>query len=156
MTKKRVTPLTRARSSAYPWAGTVLVQVDARYVPTLLNDTEARKLRFTWNTDADYATGYEAICRQQEALLMDIGERLISEIRATRAGNLTPLLDRDPATDPYTLQLPTLGSLEAQLISGGRSAAAILASIETILQSQGAGEEGQLDALLQIVALLSV
>lgn len=47
---------------------------------------------------------------------MDIGDRLISEVRATRAGSATPTEARDPALDPYGLELPSLGNINTSLL----------------------------------------
>ena len=111
MTTKRVTPFTVGRGSVQPWEGSALVQVNAPFVPTLLHRLEVYKSRFTYESDADWGAGLDLVNRQQMELLMDIGDRLISEVRALRHGTLTPETDRNPQIDPYTVQLPTLGSI---------------------------------------------
>lgn len=155
--RNRYTPWYREQLPAITWTATVLAEVDAAFVPTLLRDLEARKTPALWESDAAYLLGYDALCKQQEALLMNIGDRLISEVRALRNGDQTPVEARDPQADPYTLPLASLLGINTALVAAdGRDVASILQGIEAILQQQGAGEEGQLEALLQIVALLSV
>jgi hypothetical protein len=77
----------------------------------VLSDLEPRKQAYFWNSPAEHEIGYEAVCRLGAALLMGIEDRLISEVRSLRDGPLTPLADRDPLADPYTLALTSLNTL---------------------------------------------
>lgn len=108
MTMKRVTPFTRPPATVAPWEGTALVLVDASFVPTMLRDLEARKLAYFYPDEASHAVGYDTVCKAQEALLMDVSERIIMEVRATRGIDDTHPEIFDPASDPFTLSLGTI------------------------------------------------
>lgn len=154
MKNRRITPWYRSANSSFPFLASVLVPIDARYIPLSLRDLEAWKSPALWSDPADYAEAYDALCKQGAALLMDVTDRLISEVRATRAGTDTGALERDPAADPYTLPLPTLGSVQARLTApDGRTAAEVLVSIEAKIEASGANSEDILEQL-QLVALL--
>lgn len=127
------------------------------FVPAVLSALETRKASSFWVDETSWEAAYQAVTRQQWELLMDATDRIVNEVRALRNGQDTPLVDRNPLLDPYTLDLASLRSIERRLQNAtGEQAGELLGQIRDILQSQGVGEEGQLDALLQIVALLSV
>lgn len=162
MTTRRVTPLTVGRSSAYPWVNTVLPEVSARYVPMVLASLESRKLAFAWETPADYELGYDSICRLQEALLMDAADRIVSEVRALRAGQATPVDARDPQLDPYTLDLPSLGNLNTSLLDltteqqvSNDAIVGELQAIRALLEAEAGGDLtevlGKLDILIALL-----
>lgn len=162
MTTRRVTPLTVGRSSAYPWENTVLPVVSARYVPMVLASLESRKLAFAWETPADYELGYDSICRLQEALLMDAADRIVSEVRALRAGQVTPVEARDPQLDPYTLDLPSLGNLNTSLLDltteqqvSNDAIVGELQAIRALLEAEAGGDLtevlGKLDILIALL-----
>lgn len=130
--------------------------MDPAYVPIILADLEPRKVRNLWTDEASYQAGYDGIVKQQEALLMGAVDRIISEVRAVREGDATLLEFQDPTLDPYTLPLVSLATLQDQVFISGQDAVDKLEEIRLILEAQGEGEGGQLEALLQIVALLSV
>lgn len=156
MSRRQVTPWLRTPYPATSWDGVELVEVAPAYVPMLLQDLEPRKAKSLWTSPEQWAIGYDAVCKQQEALLMGAREDIIREIRDTRGsipeGAPTDLETYPVGTYPGIQIADVVGSLN----TNGRSAASILASVESILQAQGEGEGGQLEALLQIVALLSV
>lgn len=134
-----------------------LSEVVSGFVPAVLSALETRKGRSFWDSEPSFTAAYQANTIQQWRLLEDVTERIINEIRALRNGQDTPLIDRNPALDPYTLDLASMRSLEVRLQTvTGEQAGALLGEIRDILLQQGLGEDGQLDALLQIVALLSV
>lgn len=111
MSTNRVTALSIGRYSVPAWEGTALCQVDARYVPMMLAAIESRKVSFALPPGDERATTYDGWCAQQVELLMSIGERIINEVRAGRDGVDTPLEARDPAADPYTLNLTSLRTI---------------------------------------------
>lgn len=153
MNRRNITPWFRESISASVHRATVLCAVDARYVPLHLLDLEAWKNPALWKNGSDYATAYDALCKQGVALLMDVTDRLISEVRATRWGPLTPEPAKDPEADPYTLDLPHLGTIGAALVApDGRTAAQVLADIEAKIV---AGETDT-DALLEQVQLIAL
>lgn len=159
MSTQRVTPLAISYQSATSWDAQILVGLDASYVPMLLADTEARKLRFAWASNDAYAVGYQAVCELQEALLMSIGDRLISEVRALREGTLTPTEARDPELDPYTLPLASLRDLSTQVTTiagavaqGGDTVLSELQAIRASLQAEN--NEEVLERLDTLILLL--
>jgi len=157
MTKSRVTTWLRPGSSAPAWTATVLTPISAAYVPLHLRDLEAWKLASLWGGPTSYPAAYDALNLQGIALLTDVTDRIINEVRALRNGQDTAVLDRNPALDPYTLDLASLRSLERRLQTAtGEQAGALLGQIRDILLQQGTTDGDQLDALLQIVALLAV
>lgn len=133
----------------------ILADVPVEYVPHTLSALESRKNRVFWETEADFINGYQGICLMQWGLLMDATNRIINEVRAGRDGPATPASARDPNLDPYELPLTSLATINAQLTTGGRSAAQILASIETIIQAQGTSDAEQLQALLRIATVVA-
>lgn len=156
MSRRQITPWLRTPFPATSWEGAELVEVDPAYVPMLLQDLEPRKVKSLWTSPEQWAIGYDAVCKQQEALLMGAREDIIREIRSAR-GSIPPGEPTDLETYPVgSYPGVALADIVGSLNTNGRSAALILSSIETILQTQAEGEGGQLDALLQIVALLSV
>lgn len=140
-----------------------VVNVPVRYVPMVLSALETRKARSFWASDDDWYRGLAALATLQRNLLMPCGEDIIREIREAR-GPLNPgtgsTLEEYPVGDYPGF---TLGDVARRLSTGGISVAELqetanarLTEIRDILQAQAAGEGSQLDALLQIVALLSV
>jgi hypothetical protein len=134
----------------------VLLVIDAHFVPLHLRDLEAWKSERLWPGAGNWPTAYDSLCKQGEALLMDVKEEIIQEIRHTRGviGAPVPL---DTETYPVgTYPGIQLADVVGSLNTNGESAAFILGEIRGILLSQGQDEGDQLEALLQIVALLSV
>lgn len=86
---------------------------------------------------------------------MDATDRLVTEIRALREGNLTPLIARDPKLDPYTLELTSLRDVNLALRSASGTVADILLRIETLQQQANAGDEESLAELLRIGAIVA-
>lgn len=133
-----------------------LCNVLGSVVPLMLDAIERRKGYVHWADRGIAAEAYNELSRQQWELIMDAKEDIIREIRHARGSipvGAETTLEAFPVGQFPGIQLADIvGSLN----TNGRSAAAILDSIETILETQSAGETGQLDALLQIVALLSV
>lgn len=160
MTSKRVTSFTVGKGIALPWEGTVAVEVAAFYVPTLLHRLEVYKERFAYSTDEEYGQGLDLVNRQQEAYLMDIGERIISEVRATRDGAFTPVEARDPQADPYTLPLTSLRTVAASVDDTNADLSSLLGTTNATLQEilvavqQQGGGEGVLEKLDVLIALL--
>lgn len=140
MSKPRASPWYRPTGFGDEWEGKVLVQLSPEYIALTLRDLEAYKTRALWVTDADYAVAYQALCKQGASLLMDIGDRLIREIRATRDGQDTPMAARDPQIDPFTLDLFTLRDIAGRLSTNEESAAFILGQIRDALKSEDDGE----------------
>lgn len=152
----RVTPWLRPIYPATTYSESVLVGVDARYVPLVIEDLEARKSLALWESDADFAVGYDAICKLEVSLLMDVKEDIIREVRDLRGSyttNDTTLAAWPVGTYPG-LQLKDLNN--SLYNTDGKGVGVLLGEIRDVLLSQGAGEQSELDALLQIVALLSV
>lgn len=160
MTTKRLTPFTVGRGFAGTWQGDALVEVSANCVPTLLHRLQVYTLRFPYDTEEDYAEGYQFHVKQQEALLMDIGDRLISEVRALRDGIATAEAAKDPTLDPYTLPLYSLRALgqdvdDNTLELGAKldTATVVLQDILAAVQAQGGGE-GIIERLDTLIVLL--
>lgn len=142
---------------------TTLSVIVSDYIPTTLSALETRSSRSFWITDEDFARAYNEIKRQQWELLMDATDRIINEIRAIRQGDNTPENFQDPTLNPYSLGLTSLEDIQFNLQDNNGTLAQIaarqeilLGEIKTILENQAAGEGSELEALLQIVALLSV
>lgn len=160
MTTRRRTSFTVGAGRAVAWEGTALVQMDAGYVPTLLHRMEVYKHRFAYPDAAAWATGWYAVTAQQEALLMDIGDRLLAEVRALRNGSFTDEVGRDLTVDPFTLALPTLGTVQGTIGFYGDehrnrldTANTTLAEIRDLLTQQGGGE-GIIERLDMLIFLL--
>lgn len=133
----------------------ILVSYPAEYVPVSLAVLEMRKNRALWLSDSDFSNGLQGINHAQWGLLMDARADIIEEIRHAR-GSIPAGAALDLETYPVgTFPGIQLADIVGSLNTNGESAAFILAEIRTILQAQGTGEQGQLDALLQIVALLT-
>lgn len=162
MTPTSITAWSRGRVNAVSWETSVLPAVDARYVPMVLADLEARKLAYFWETPAEHEVGYQALCEMGVSLLMGIEDRLIAEVRAIRDGSLTPLADRDPLADPYELPLTTLNTLNTsvqEVVSsvdiGAVDTVAKLEEIRLLVEAQGGGDLtevlGKLDILIALL-----
>lgn len=153
----RITPWHRRPSSAAPYVGELLVCADVSCVPLILADLEARKTRALWVSDEDFATGYDALCKQEVALLMDAREDIIREIRGVRGSweNLPTDLESYPVGAFPGVQLQ---GIEQALISNssGDSAAKLLEDIKGLLASQATADTDQVQLLAQIAALLAV
>lgn len=157
MTRNYISPWYRARYSVTEWDAQLLCEVSAAYVPTILADLEVRKTPRLSENEAAYALDYQNICEQQVALLMNIGDRIISEVRAGRNGNQTPLEARDPSLDPYELDLASLLGINVALVAAdGRDVASILQSIEAKIEASGVDSDEILGLLQQVVLLLGV
>lgn len=164
MTSKPITSFTVGRGIAAPWAGDALVEVTASYVPTLLHRLEVYKLEFPYDDPDAWGDGIDLANRQQEALLMDATDRIVSEVRALRDGELTPLEDRDPQLDPFTLSLSSLRTVAFEVSEQGAALSAqldtanqTLADILTAVQAQGGGEDiiERLDVLITLLGALA-
>lgn len=105
---KQITSFLRPPATVVPWEGIILVLADARFVPTMIRDLEARKKASFYPDEAAFVVGYDAVCKAQEALLLDASERIIMEVRATRGIDDTHPEIFDPASDPFTLSLGTI------------------------------------------------
>jgi hypothetical protein len=93
----------------------VLIAASAALAPLVIRDLEARKLRYFYPSDEAHAVGYDAVCKAQEAMLMDIGTQLILEIRAARGVDELDLNYKDPTADPFTLRMGHLEKLSTGL-----------------------------------------
>jgi len=139
-----------------PQAGdTELIELDARRIGTLLDLLEDAKTPGRWG-DPDIALdGYQYIIQEQEAMLMGIGDRLIRELRAMRDGVNTPLAERDPALDPFTLELTCLRDIEETQIDPAGTTAAILARLEQLQIAANDGDAEALGELFRIGAIIA-
>ena len=130
---------------------TVLVQLPAVYVPMLVRDLEGRKMGFAWESDEEWKTAYEHVCRLQEYLLMDIAERFIMEVRASRGGDVITEDVRNPESDPFNLPLETLAGLNNNLnLVRGK-----LEEVRAAIAAQEFDSEGIIRELGQIALLLA-
>ena len=163
MTKTSPNSFTVGRGTVASWEADVLVQVAANYVPTLLHRLDVYKLEFPYDNPQDWETGVRFVNAQQEAFLMDIGERIINEVRATRDGAFTPAEARDPLIDPYTLPLTSLRTIAASVDDTNADISAILATTNQTLsdilaavQAQGGGQDvlDRLDTLIFLLGAL--
>lgn len=159
MTAKRPTAFTVPAGITGPWNGSVLAEVHAPYVPILLHRLEVFKEAFVYETEADEAEGLDLVNRQQEALLMNAVDRIVSEVRALRDGPLTPVLARDPNLDPYDLQLTSLSTIAQDTSSVVQSvrdgSGTVLDELRLIRQSIAQGsQEDVLERLDTLIFLL--
>lgn len=132
-----------------------LVELDAQMVPILLSAIGGRLGPSHYQTREDWLATWPRLALAGERLLMSGVDRIVSEIRALRMGELTPENWRDPAISPYNFDATSLVKIQFNLQDNEGSAAQILARIEDILQRTEEGDGNSLEALLQIVALLS-
>jgi hypothetical protein len=104
---KQVTPLSFPTVTAPPTEPTVIVEVPARYIPLAIMGLEGYKLRFRWESDADYEAGYQGVCLFQEGLLMGIGTELVQAIdrvyMAVRQGTVGEVFTAGPGDTPPAL-----------------------------------------------------
>jgi hypothetical protein len=114
---KKITPLSIGKQNAYAPPDFIFVSIDVQFVPTILQAIEPRKLRFAYETEEEWVLCYSALCQLQVALLMDATDRIVSEIRALRAGVMTPPEALDPLLDPFTLDLPAIGDVNQNVIT---------------------------------------
>lgn len=162
MTTKPLTPFTVPGGIAGQWAGDVLVEMHAPFVPILLHRLEVFKSAFVYETEVDEAQGLDLVNRQQEALLMSAVDRIVSEIRALREGQATPVLARDPNLDPYGLQLTSLLDIAQDTTSIVQSvrdgSGTVLDELRLIRQAlaEGGGEDiiSRLDTLIFLLGAL--
>ena len=141
---------------AYPQSvDTTLSLIISALIPATISALETRSSRSFWASDADYSRAYQAVKRQQWELLMDATDRIVSEIRATRMGTDTPVEMRNPAIDPFTIDLISLNDIVGSLNTNGKSAAFILEEVRAILEATAAGDEESLGALLRIAAVIA-
>lgn len=145
MTRTQVTPWYIVPSPASTWTGVELVEADPAIVPTLLAAMEPRKTRSSWVSDADFATGYDALCKQGAALLMGAIEKLQMEVRAARGVDDLDDSIFDPEADPFFLSLGTVQDVRREL----ETANAKLEAIRLLLEQMGGSE--QLDELVGLV-----
>lgn len=140
-----------------------IINFDMRYVPHALRALEAQKTRSFWVDRESWIRGFQRLTLAQERLLMPCSEDIIREIRELRGSYSTDdtTLATWPVGDFPGLSLEDLSNLQygddgSTVGQNSKEARVLLGEIKTILETQGAGEEGQLEALLQIVALLGV
>jgi hypothetical protein len=86
---------------------------------------------------------------------MDATDRIVIEIRALRNGVDTPLAARDPAINPFTLELTDLQDIADRLQSGGFSAGFFLEQIRNLQQAANEGDAESLEELLRIGAIIA-
>lgn len=161
MTTQRVTSFTVGRGRAAVWEGSVLAQVDAGYVPTLLHRLEVYKHEFAYDDAASWAIGVDAITRQQEEFLMDIGQRIIQEVRAIRDGDQTSEYDMGEE-NAYFVSATSLLDLWTLTDSYGQQQQQQLEDVkakldevkEAILAGGGGGDPEAWARLDQIIFLL--
>lgn len=146
----RLSPWSKRYVVPAQWEASVLVQADAYWVQVMIADLEPRKARALYPSDEDHAIAYDAICKAQEALLMDIGERIIMEVRALRGGDAITTAIRDQDSDPFTLPLQTLAGIGNNI----DLARAKLEEIRLLIEAGGNGQE-LLDAVEGIAVLLA-
>lgn len=160
MTNKTPSSFTVGKGIALQWEGTVLVEAAGFYVPTLLHRLEVYKLSFPYEDDDDAALGETLTTAQQEALLMNIGDRLISEVRSLRDGNQTPAEMRDPQLDPYSLPLTSLRTIAASVDDTNADLSTLIGQGNQLLTeirdqlAAGAGGEDVLERLDILITLL--
>jgi hypothetical protein len=134
---------------------TVLCDIPAKVIPTALSSLETRKNRSFWVDEDAFSRAYQEITRTQWELLMDASEKIIIELRHLRGSYDTDDLSLEtwPVGTFPGLQLETINN--SLYNTDGKGVGILLGEIRDILATQGQGEQGQLDALNAIVALLS-
>ena len=147
----RVTSWAKRYVTPVPWEASVLVQADAYWAQTMIADLEPRKARALYPTDEAFAVAYDATCKAQESLLMDVADRLIMEIRASRGGDAITSQVRDPLEDPFDLPLETMAGLTNNI----DLARAKLQEILEAIQGGQQNTEGILEAIQGIAILLA-
>lgn len=137
--------------------------IPERYIPSIIEAIEARKTSGVYRTTEAYATAYNALSRAQWEMLMDAREDLIQEIRGTRGPGPFDTTTYPVGTFPGTNMSDILGALGGPFanldvqLTVIRGLSEEMRDLLTQIRDQGGtASEGQLDALLQIVALLSV
>lgn len=137
-------------------ADTALSVIITPLVPMTIDALERRKSPAFWYDRQSFELAYNDISRQQWNLLMDAKEDIIREIRGVRGsfGGADTTLEAFPVGTYPGVQLRDV--VVSLYSDESVNVANLLTEIRNILQTQGQGDEGQLDALLQIVALLSV
>lgn len=133
---------------------TDLVELDAQAVGIWLELLEDSKTPGRWDDPAIALDGWQLVTKQQEELLMGAVDRLISEVRAVRQGDATPLAAQDPLLDPYGLDLFTLQDIGGFLSTNGKSAAFILEEIRALQELANTGDAEALAELGKIVAII--
>lgn len=124
-----------------------------RYIPMMIEALEARKSSAVYDNEAAYQIAMNAICIIQWELLMGSADRIISEIRAMREGKNTPLVDRDPTLNPYTLELTSLRDIAIPLNGPQGTVNAILLRLE---QLQIAANEGDAESLAELAKIAAI
>lgn len=143
-----------------PNASYILADLPANCVHIVLSSIETRKGRSFWVDKNAWIEGLQALCEFQRRLLMDSTERIISEVRALRDGDQTPLEWRDPTVDPYTFPAWSLrdigqATFEIRESTNNSGYGGLLTVLEQIRDNLAAGgETGVLDRLDQIILLL--
>lgn len=131
-----------------------ITDFNARIVPVALTALETRKARSFWATEEDFRRGYNEVCTLQRQLLMGGVDRIVSEIRALRQGDNTPIIAQDPLLDPYTLNLIAVEDIVGSLNTNNDSAAFILSQIRTLLQASAENDAIDSETLAQIAAII--
>lgn len=134
---------------------TTLSIIVSDYIPTTLSALETRSRRSFWTSDADFARAYNEIARQQWELLVDATDRIVSEIRALREGTATPLVDQNPALNPFNIELTSLRDINLALRGNEGSAHDALVRIEQLLTAANEGDAEALAELLRIGAVIA-
>lgn len=131
-----------------------MFNLNPRITPSVLSAIETRKGRSFWVDFDNWQRAYDELCAYQWGLLMPCSEDLIKEIRSARGAIPENTNYGTEAYPPGLYPGIQLADVVGSLNTNGRSAALILASIETLLQNQEVSEDGQLEALARIVFLL--
>lgn len=130
------------------------VSVPERYIPSIVEAIEARKTTGVFEPGVTFETGYNALCKAQWELLNMQGE-LIRRAIFYQMGYPRDVVLADDGFPAVELPEATLFAIRTRLGDPGDATLySRLEAIRQLLEAQGVSEGGQLDALLQIVALL--
>lgn len=134
---------------------THLSVITSEAVPFAISALETRKGRSFWQSQAQWEEAYQGLTSLQMRLLMDAADRIVNEVRATRNGPATGLLERDPTRDPYALQLASLKDIADNTENGPESIATILADIRTAIQQLATAQQANNEELIRIGAIIA-
>lgn len=156
MSPKQVTPWLKVPYLATSWEGALLVMADPAYVPMLLAELEPRKARSLWTSDEQHVIGYDAICKQQEALLLDAVERINRALfyQMGYPRDVTLATDGFPAVE---LPEATLFAIRTRLGDpGDPTLVSILAAIREELRANGPNGEALGELFTQLAVYLLI
>lgn len=134
----------------------VLLDIDKSLLPLVAGALKHFEFREAWLTEQDYEQGYNAFAQLRETFMGKCLEDIITEIRTMRGSVVTS--DTSLETFPVgTYPGVSLMSLKYTLTSSDETlqAGEALQQIRNILQAQETGNQDVLEALGQIVALLT-